>query len=412
MNKISPSHQLAITQTSFALIIFASAFQSVPAIRYGAYSTIKLVDLSLLFFFVIASTQSMSTRAWISAFIAMGSILAHELIFYTLGKGGSWMPALIFMGRITLITLAVVEYISIPDKGKLNKHIFEIYLRLVYISIIYSCYESYLLLNGLAPALVPESLNGAGEPISRLRGMFSEPSLYVLFLTPAFLAQIYRNKYWSATLIGGALVLTVSTFVVVVLGIAIILFSTPRNTILIAMAAFAAIGIAIYSFGSDFVVYSFVDKFWAYLSFSATTDVISDSAGIRKTTADFGSKIAMEHFPYGVGYGKSVAALRAEFPAAVIDAGIVSPDIPIQSAFPQLLAESGMFGFLAVLPLLLTFFHLIENLTSRQALAFLLYTSYILIIIYPIENPIIWIFSILFSIAMSYSPNRPIASNT
>lgn len=401
---------LPAEQMALMLVMAAAAFQAVPVIRFGAYSTIKIVDLSLIFFFLVAATRSLHFRTWISAAVIISAVIGHELLFSTSGKNSNWIPALIFMGRIMLITSVVTEYIAIDDKRQINDRLFRLYIHLVHFSIAYSAYESYLLLNGLAPVLVPEIINGAGEPISRLRGMFSEPSLFVLFLTPAFLAQIYRKAYASATLIGIALVLTVSTFAVVVLGIVLILFSNPRNALMIGIATCLAVGIAVYAFGGDFVVYSFFDKFWTYFSFSATTDIISDSAGIRKTTADFGMKIAEEYFPMGVGYGKSVARLRAEFPEALITAGIISPDIPIQSAFPQLLAESGIFGLIAAGPLLSTVPFLMRTLQWRQVLAFALYLAYMLIIIYPLENPIVWVFSLLFVLAMNFAPAHQEAS--
>lgn len=390
--------------TILFLGVFSSiTFQAVPVIKIGEYSTFKLVDIFLIIFFTTVITKKIGLRTWIMVTVIFLAVIMQSLFLSMAGKTIFWSSTLIFGGRMVLITALVSEYFRQPQRYQLDAKIFKIYIRLVYFSIAYGCYESYLLLSGLAPAIIPDFINGGGEPILRLRGTFSEPSLFVLFITPAFFGQLLRRAYWSAIVIGVALVLTISTFAVIVALILLILFLTRRNALIICSIIGLAIALATYVFGWEFINYSFIEKFWTYLTFSATTDIISDSAGIRKSTASLGMKIAIDHFPLGVGYGQSIASLSAELPESLINSGFISSDIPIQSAFPQLIAESGLFGLISATPLIWASRRFLKGLVLRQLIAFIIYMAYMLTMVYPIENPIIWVFGIYYAIALRMS---------
>lgn len=381
-------------------VLASITFQAVPIIKIGEYSSFKIVDLLLIFLFFILLLKGVRRQTCMSIMLILTVVTIHSLFLSITGDAVLWSSTLIFAGRTVLITAAFCEYALYFRRTEFDKYFFSIYIRFVYLSIIYGFYESYLLFNGLVSPIVPEFINGAGEPILRLRGTFSEPSLFILFLTPALLGQISRKAYWSAAVIGAAIVLTVSSFAVIVAAMLLIVFLTYRNALFICFCIFLAISLSSYVFGSDVLAYSFIEKLWNFITLSASTDVISDSAGIRKITSSIGMEIAAENFPLGIGYGQSVSMLNAKLPQYLISTGIVGSDIPIQSSFPQLMAESGLFGLISVIPLLYTVRHLFKGLTSRQIIAIALYIVYMLIMVYPIENPMIWFFSIYFAIAL------------
>lgn len=399
---------MAHIQKILLISIISIPFQGAPVISIGDYSTIKPFDICLVAHFVACFIYGINiqTLRWATILIAL--TLAHMVAIGFSAHDVNPLRYAIFSIRYVLLLLmcATLSEALIDDSFRRKALIF--CLRTAVLSILYGIYLAYIVAPGYAPSLIPDIFNGAGDPISRVRGFFTEPSLLILYLTPPLIYAIREQLKIHAIIIYLGSVLTGSSFLIIQVTLLTLIFLRSVR-ILRGLAIIAGICIfTVIIFGENYFVYTFYDKISTYLNFNPTEDIISDSGAVRKATAYLGLVIGAENFPLGVGAGNSIAELRALIPPEMVAGKIFSEDMPIQSAVAQSFAEYGFLGIIHIYFLVIIFLKQIQQESLVNKVAIYIFILYSFIVIYPTENPIPSIFTLLL---ISSLRNRHSGSN-
>lgn len=397
MNSYSFVRDSSIRRQIFYFLILSVSLQSVFVIKLGAITTVSLFDLvtlAFLFFSILYGIQArlLSHFFLLVLFLSILALL-HGVIN---GRVSIQSYALFFVRFYTCLLIMGYAYSCIADKEYVASILNSTCIMLV-ISLLFSYYESFLVLRFGFQKLAPAFLDGAGDPISRIRGFFSEPSLYAVFMFPLLVYVLDRKRYFLAVLFLFSLVMTASSFILPAVIILFILYVADVKSVL-KWSVLALVGGYVFAFffGIDFLIYSMVDKVRAYVLFSGESQDVGGSGSIRAYTSMLGIRGFLENLFIGVGVGEGVAYTKSVYDYSLVESGFFSESVPIQSSLPQVLCEQGLMALIPVSMFLYWLGKGMLTLKSRDFYSMVLYSLYVYLLYYPLQNPLLVSFVVIF----------------